>query len=146
MATTSWPSNRTTRDMTALYRSTWKANLNGSELSVVKEDRNPEALFSIAHTKDGITERATFRLGNEQAMELARFLANISLATEPWKTNLNGSELTVTKEDDPDEVVVFSIGHTEDGITEKTAFHLSHTQTVGLARFLANILTLAVDG
>jgi len=63
--------------MSALYHSTWKANLNGSELSVVKEDRNPEVLFSISHTEDGLTERTTFRLSNNQAMDLARFLANI---------------------------------------------------------------------
>jgi len=62
----------------AILRTVWKAKFNGSELCVVKEDQNAEVIFSISHDSGGVTERTTFRLLSAKAIDLARFLANIT--------------------------------------------------------------------
>ena len=62
----------------AIIKTVWRAALNGSELCVVKEDQNPEVLFSINQEADGVTTRTTFRLSNEKASELAKILVGIT--------------------------------------------------------------------
>lgn len=62
----------------AIIRSVWKTNINGSEFCVVKEDRNPEVLFSVVQNNDGVTTRITFRLSDSKSIDLAKFLANIT--------------------------------------------------------------------
>jgi hypothetical protein len=72
----------------AIIRTVWKANLGGGVLSVVREDRKTEILFSLV--EDGSTStpggrqlsrRLTFTLTDGQAMDLARFLAGIGAAS-----------------------------------------------------------------
>jgi hypothetical protein len=50
-----------------------------TELSVVREDRNPEILFSVVETNGAVRRRLTFSLSSGQAINLARFLAGVSI-------------------------------------------------------------------
>jgi hypothetical protein len=76
----------------AILKQVWRAALGApgthgdtiSELSVIREDRNPEILFSVMETRGPVRRRLTFALNASQAVALARFLAGVvSLKGEP---------------------------------------------------------------
>lgn len=83
----------------AIVKSVWNAHLRSpgdadalAELSVVRQDRNDEILFSIVESGGAVRRRVTFGISSGQAMGLARFLAGIST---PYPTDLD-DEMTPT--------------------------------------------------
>lgn len=71
----------------AILKQVWNARLSPArgvpeattvEFAVVREDRNPELLFSIMENQGPVRRRLTFALTTGQALGLARFLAGVS--------------------------------------------------------------------
>ena len=84
----------------AIVNTIWKTFLGSApspaELSVVREDRKAEFLFSMVEAQGAVKRRVTFTLTDRQAIDLARFLAGVT-HLQPTERPFEDEETDPTK-------------------------------------------------